>query len=99
MGNCFSDPSSKGKGQKLGSAAPVPASVSNQAQRPVAQAGSTTNGGKSYEPPRTLGGGLSPGAGGEEDPRVRAMMAAEERANAVSVMYSSAGWILLLYHF
>jgi len=84
MGNCFSDPSSKKGGQKLGSA-PAPASTSGAGQLPAAAA--TANGGRVYEPPRTLGG--TGGVGGVDedgDPRARAMRAAEERANAVCVL-------------
>ena len=85
MGNCFSDPSSKkGKGQKLGSA-PPPSAQTQTPERTQAAAAPSGEGVKNYEPPRTLGGTGSPGVTGEEDPRVRAMMAAEERANAVSV--------------
>ena len=86
MGNCFSDPSGKPKhgGQKLGSG-PAPTSV---AQPQPAAAGAKPKQTNS-EPPRTLGGFSTTGpggsGGGDAAARERALQAAEERANAVSL--------------
>ena len=86
MGNCFSDPSGKPKhgGQKLGSG-PAPTSA---AQPQPAAAGAKPKQTNS-EPPRTLGGSSTTGpggsGGGDAAARERALQAAEERANAVSL--------------
>ncbi|WVF67631.1 hypothetical protein IAT40_002389 [Kwoniella sp. CBS 6097] len=87
MGNCFSDPSKphksqgQGQGQVLGSgpARPNNAASGNSQASAAGQGGSTI--GRNSAPPRTLGGGSTVG-GGTEDPRERALRAAEERAKA-----------------
>ncbi|WVQ95206.1 hypothetical protein IAU59_002300 [Kwoniella sp. CBS 9459] len=90
MGNCFSDPSSKPHKQSQGQVLGCGPSRNNGPPGPAGQApvqggagkGSTL--GRNSEPPRTLGGGsvVSGGGSGSEDPRERALRAAEERAKA-----------------
>ncbi|OCF35741.1 hypothetical protein I316_02231 [Kwoniella heveanensis BCC8398] len=89
MGNCFSDPSkphtskSQGQGQVLGSGSgPAPSRSDNTAAPPSSKPSSSTIG-RNSAPPRTLGGGSTVGGGsGLDDPRERALRAAEERAKA-----------------
>lgn len=95
MGNCFSDPSAHekklksnviGGSQKLGSGPP------RTSNAPVHSPPKP----RYNEPPRVLGGGTAGlvtsgdgavGSPGEEDPRDRMRLAAEERAKSVSIYF------------